>query len=359
MPAPTSFWNQPLPRSVPIDPNSASYVSALMAQGAETAFGINYRDWAKTVFFANENDPKVAFTIDQPHPLNTYFTAMAEQLAAVPMPAAARPPGPWASQGDNHLIVIVRKKDGTFDEYNFWRARQFEVDGKALATQEPVEDAVLKAPGWHCQAGVKVTDAGNAPGYTTDPNLFSATASGLSLLGGLITVDEARRGYIPHALSFTAIKSKIAAKAPTGVGPRWPAVKTDGQSADPLAVQEGMIFTLKEEFDPNVFSDTFLRACATAIKVYGAVVNDASSTTVALNAENRCTTPGSQSEQKDGWKGTEDKFGGPGAVFSKFVGGAGGLIEQLFTTIAPYLQVVDASHRPSSVARGFLGKTGT
>lgn len=350
--APTSFWNQRLPRNVPIGPNSSSYVTALMAQGAETAFGINYRDWAKTVFFANENDPKVAFTIDQPHPLNAYFTAMAEELSAVPMPAAARPPGPWASQGDNHLCVVVRKKDGKIDLYEFWRARQFEVDGKALATQEPVEDAVLKTPGWHCQSGVKITDAGSAPGYTTDPNLFSATASGLSLLGGLITVDEARRGYIPHALSFTAIKSKIAAKAPTGAGPRWPAVKTDGQSADPLAVQEGMIFTLKEEFDPSVFSDLFLRACAQAIQDYGMVIADASSTTVALNAENRSTTPGSQAEQKDRWKGAEDKFGSPGAVFSKFVGGAGGLIEQLFTTIAPYLLVIDGSYRPPTTAPG-------
>lgn len=343
---PECFYNQPLPSSVPIDSNSASYVTNLLGQGEAFDYGANFRDWAKTVFFAEKSTTPVAVTIDRNIAKGeTYWTELASIVSSVPIPSAARPPGPWPI-GDNHLIIVDEANDKMWE---FWRAREQEVDGPATKTQqEKVSEETLKKAGWHCQAAAGIENLSTSPGYFDSESWgavpasrhYSAAASGLFELGGLIRVSEAEAGLISHAITFTAIHAEISKSF------RWPAQKTDGASTEEFAVQEGMIFTVPAELEvESLFKDAFLKACAVAIRDYGMVINDGSNTTVALNCENQCTVPHSESTVNDAWKGTEDKFGGPGAIFSKFVGGPGGLIEQLFTTLGPHLQVVDASYR--------------
>jgi hypothetical protein len=343
---PECFYNHPLPSSVPIDANSASYVSNLLAQGEAFDYGANYRDWATTVFFAEKSTSTTAVTIDRNIAKGeTYWTELASILAAVPIPASARPPGPWPT-GDQHMVIVDEANDKMWE---FWRTREVEVDGPAPKTQqEKVSEETLKKAGWHCQAAAGIENLSTSPGYFDSKSWgsvpasrhYSAAASGLFELGGLIRVSEAEAGLIPHALTFTAIHNEISKNF------RWPAQKTDGVSTAEFAVQEGMIFTVPAELEvESLFNDTFLKACAVAIRDYGMVINDGSGTTVAIGCENQCTVPHSESTTNDAWKGTENKFGGPGAIFSKYVGGNGGLIEQLFTTLGPHLQVVDASYR--------------
>jgi hypothetical protein len=352
--SPSSFWNQRLPADVPIDPHSADYVGSLYASGSGSGYGLNYREWATTVFYAGAGDPKVAFTIDQPEvESSSYWTDLQTILSEVPMPPNARPPGPWP-HGDQHMTIYDIVNDVL---YGTWRTRKFEVDGPAPLTQGTVPSSVLEKKGWHCQAGFGIKNASKCMG--TFDNLswpgiagsraFSETASGLPELGGLITVGEAQRGLIPHALTFTGVSSDIA-KSPQF---RWPALKTDGSSEAEFAMQEGMIFTLDKSVDPNaLFTDPFLRALARAARDYGMVCNDGGGSSLSLNAESQQTVPNSQAFINDPWKGPENKFGSAGAILSKFPGGTGGLIEAFFAGIAEHLQVVDASYRPSAIGAG-------
>jgi hypothetical protein len=244
-------------------------------------------------------------------------------------------------------MVIVDEANNKM--WEFWRTREKEVDGPAPKTQQSgVNKKTLEKEGWHCQAGAGIQNLSTNPGYFDSASWegvpasrhYSAAASGIFELGGIIRVSEAEAGLIPHALTFNAIHSKISKSF------RWPAQKTDGISEEKFAVQEGMIFTVPAELEvEGLFTDKFLKACAVAIRDHGMVINDGSETTVGLHCENQCTIPHSESTTNDAWKGSEDKFGGPGAIFSKYVGGKGGLIEQLFTTLGPHLQVVDASYR--------------
>ncbi len=343
---PESFFNYPLPSGYPIDPNSSSYVANLLAQGKANAYGANFRDWAATIFLAAKGETPQSWTIDRTIKAGeTYWTELQSILSAVPVPSATRPPGPWPT-GDQHLVIVDESSDHMWE---FWRAREKEVDGPAPKTQQPgVSKEVLEKAGWHCQAGAGIENLSSNPGYfdasswkgVAASRHYSAAASGIFELGGLIRVSEAEAGLIPHALTFTAIHREISTSF------RWPAQKTDGVSTGEFAVQEGMIFTVPAELEvEELFTDPFLKACAVAIRDYGMVINDGSETAVALSCENQCTVPHSESTVNDAWKGSEDKFGGPGAIFSHFVGGPGGLIEKLFTTLGPHLQVVDASYR--------------
>jgi hypothetical protein len=344
---PESFFNHKLPTGVPIDPNSVTLVSNLLAQGEKNAYGANFRDWAVTSFAAEKGTTAQAVTIDRNITAGeTYWTDLATILAAVPIPASARPPGPWPT-GDQHMVIVDEANDKMWE---FWRAREKEVDGPAPKTQQAgVSKETLEKKGWHCQAGAGIENLSTNPGYFDSASWkgiaasrhYSAAASGIFELGGIIRVSEAEAGLIPHAITFTAIHNNISSKF------RWPAQKTDGEKEKPeLAVEEGMIFTVPASLEvEKLFTDKFLKACAVAIRDYGMVINDGSNTTVAISCENKCTVPHSETTTNDAWKGSEDKFGGPGAIFSKFVGGKGGLIEQLFTTLGPHLEVVDASYR--------------
>jgi hypothetical protein len=344
---PESFVNHPLPSEVPIDPHSSSYVSNLLAQGKAHEYGANYRDWATTVFFAAKGETTQAVTIDRNIKAGeTYWTELASIDSAVPIPSAARPPGPWPT-GDQHMVIVDEANNRMWE---FWRTREKEVDGPAPKTQQSgVSEEILKKEGWHCQAGAGIENLSTNPGYFDASSWkgvpasrhYSSSASGIFELAGLIRVSEAEAGLIPHVLCFTAIHTNISTSF------RWPASKTDGVSTEEFAVQEGMIFTVPAELEvESLFTDSFLKACAVAIRDYGMVIRDGSGSTIALECENQCTVPHSESTTNDAWKGSENKFGGPGAIFSHYVGGPGGLIEKLFTTLGPHLQVVDASYRP-------------
>jgi hypothetical protein len=354
--SPASFWNQRLPASARVDPDSATFVGKLTGQGKAATYGFSYQTFSVSIFFATPTTPTVSVRIDQPEAeagTSPYWKDLETIMAAVPIPPQCRPPGPFP--GDNHVVIVRRNLDGTADMWELWKFSKFEVDGPHSGGQATGCSAGwLEKAGFHCEAGAGYEDVAKSVGFFDDtswPGIegsrhFSASASGLPFLGGAILPAEVQRGYIPHALALAVPKAGNA-KAPTF---RWPASKADGASEEAEAIQQGMCFRLPAAYDLSKIADSAIRTVCTAIRDFGMYVND-SAGNVSIKCANEYTVPGSQATTNDPWKGPENKFGGKEAIWSKFPSGAGGLAEQI-----PWadLQVVDASYRPSAIAAGNL-----
>ena len=81
---------------------------------------------------------------------------------------------------------------------------------------------------WHARWGGEMDNVSTNPGYFThagQTNNWGATATGLPLLGGLITVADLQRGYINHALAISLVETARA----TGRGPPSAPTATTGR----------------------------------------------------------------------------------------------------------------------------------
>jgi hypothetical protein len=129
---------------------------------------------------------------------------------------------------------------------------------------------------WTACWGGEITNARTSDGIFPAP--FGAGASGLSLLGGQIHLEDLEHGVINHALEVlmpdTANKTFV-----------WPADRTDGTSSAADAIPEGTHLRL----NPNLkLSSLHLSApaleIATAVQRYGIFVADTAGA-VALSAQ--------------------------------------------------------------------------
>ena len=102
---------------------------------------------------------------------------------AVPIPANAQA----AAGTDEHMVVW---QPSTNKMWEFWEMHQ-----------EP--------DGWHARWGGEMNNVSTNPGYFTtgQTNNWGATATGLPLLGGLITQADLQRGYINHALAISLVET--------------------------------------------------------------------------------------------------------------------------------------------------------
>ena len=112
------------------------------------------------------------------------------------------------------------------------------------------------------------------------PFPIGTTASGISLLAGLVTLDDLRSGSIDHTLSIGVATTRAAAVS-------WPANRTDGKSDAPGALPEGQRLRLDPSIDLDTLQLTPLgRMIAEALQRYGAIVRDTTVGSVTLYAEN-------------------------------------------------------------------------
>ena len=111
------------------------------------------------------------------------------------------------------------------------------------------------------------------PGYFAHVGLtndWGATATGLPLLGGLITLADLQRGQIDHALALAVPETERGVFS-------WPAQRGDGWSTANTALPEGIRFRL----DPSVNVAAlglppFDAMLARAAQTYGIVLRDTS-----------------------------------------------------------------------------------
>jgi hypothetical protein len=124
---------------------------------------------------------------------------------------------------------------------------------------------------WHARWGGRLKDISRSPGYYTGAERhWGTSATSLPLLGGLITLDDVRRGRIDHALGMAIPEAR--SKWFT-----WPAQRTDGKKDDPNAIPEGARFRLDPTLDLSRLKlYPLTRMIAEAAQRYGIVVRDQS-----------------------------------------------------------------------------------
>lgn len=220
--APSSIWNESPPATAPLDPNSGDMVAALDAmvaseQQAEVGPSINTTVYSVPVYTVPADQPTVQVTLAARYAV----PALRGAWSAVPLPANAIP----SAGNDQHLVVWQPSTDRLWE---FWHLRNddgpWEADWGGAMQNASSNSGVYDANAW--------------PGATHN---WGASASSLSIAGGLITVEDLRRGSIDHALALSV--SNVRGNAYTE--PAW---RTDGKSSEPFALPEGAQLRL----DPNL-----------------------------------------------------------------------------------------------------------
>lgn len=101
------------------------------------------------------------------------------------------------------------------------------------------------------------------------PSYFGASASGLAIAAGMITLDDVRRGSINHAMTMAVIDAARWDKV------SWPANRSDGISMRANTVMEGQRLRLDPRLDLSRYALTpFGRMVAEAAQKYGFIVAD-------------------------------------------------------------------------------------
>ena len=244
--APTSVWNAPLPDDAPLDPDSPRLTTALadeLNREVEARKGpwINTDRWSVPVYTVGADVPHVRVTLDNTN------AQLAQDFASVPMPEDARPADGNATTTDGSLVVYQPASDTLWE---FWLAHRAE-------------------DGWHAVWGGKMTGVSSNPGYFH--GRYGSSGTGVSLLGGLITIRELEARRIDHALAI-AIPNTSAEKIV------WPARRGDGRTTGPTAIPQGSHFRIDPSLDLTALDmHPAGLAIARAAQRYGMVVRDTSS----------------------------------------------------------------------------------
>ena len=248
-----SVFNASLPASLPLAGDSARLVSAFNEQikkyGGHVV--INTTEWSAPDYVVGPHVPTVAMRGEssicpRPEGVDPDFKA---QIEAVPVPSNAVP-----AAGSDKEMIIWQPSSGHL--WELWRA-------------------LKESHQWTACWGGEITDADTSDGIFPAP--YGAGASGLSILGGQIHLEDLKHGAIHHALEVL-----IPDTASSYV---WPADKTDGTSDDSEAIPEGTRFRLspKVKLSSLKLSPAALEI-ATAIQQYGLIVGDTGGA-VALQAQ--------------------------------------------------------------------------
>jgi len=219
----TSFWNEPVPADAPLDPSSAAVVGAL---GEEVAAEQQSRvgPWINTTEYSV---PVYTVPADQPTVLILPRDHIATRALALAWTAVPLPPDAHAATGtDGDLVVWQPSTDRLWE---FWRL-------------------AYEGGSWYASWGgamEHVSSDSGAYGPEVWPGAkphWGVSASSLSLVGGLISLEDIQRGEINHALSMSIPNVRGGVYAA-------PATRSDGKSTDPLSLPEGAHLRLNPNLD--------------------------------------------------------------------------------------------------------------
>jgi hypothetical protein len=239
--SPASLWNAPLPADAPLDSNSQAYVSEIVRQVKSYGPWLNTTSYSVPVYVVPANEAMQHVTLD------TWGPDLQAEFDAVPIPAGARA----AAGTDEHMVVWQPSTDKMWE---FWVMHH-------------------ASDGWHARWGGKMDNVSTSPGYFTysgQTTNWGATATGLPLLGGLVTEADLQRGYINHALAVSLVEAARATWS-------WPAQRTDGGyfSAGITPIPEGTRFRLDPRLNiASLNLPPIDRMLAQAAQTYGVVVRD-------------------------------------------------------------------------------------
>jgi hypothetical protein len=247
--SPSSFWNRAVPRHGPLDSQSTAIVGALGDEiAAERGDGsgpwINTASYSVPVLRVPRRLPAVRVRLASPYAVPSLRRA----FSAVPLPPQAQP----AAGNDAHLVVWQPSRDRLWE---FWHLRR-RLGGWQASWGGAIENASASSGAY---------DSSAWPGATP---LWGASASSLSIAGGLITLQDLNRGSINHALAMSvpAVRAGVYA---------LPARRTDGISTDPATLPEGAHLRLRPGLDlAKLELPPLTRMVAEAAQRYGIFVRD-------------------------------------------------------------------------------------
>jgi hypothetical protein len=275
----TSFWNSPLAADAPLDPESTAMVNALDSLVssellARTGPSINTTESSVPVYTVPAEQPTVSVELAS----GFAATALRSAWSAVPLPPDAQP----ARGNDRHLVVWQPSTDRLWE---FWEMSH--------------DDAGWQA-GWggamlHASSDPGVYDADAWPGAT---RFWGASASSLSIAGGLITFEDLEHGSIEHALSMSIPNVRAGVYSS-------PAQRGDGKSPDPLSLPEGAHLRIDPTLDLNsLHLPPVTLMLARAAQRYGIIVRDGART-VTFQAQDPTPTGSDPYRGPDGfWEGS-------------------------------------------------------
>jgi hypothetical protein len=228
----SSAWHENISK-LPVSPLSNAYIASIGANldlhpdfGSNLTYGIPYA-------VVPASQPKVAI----------HFTAYGDQSdkGPYPIPPGAPVEGGANSTGDRHVLVV---QAGVCKLYELYSAHP-NPDGS-----------------WNAASGAVF----NLRSNRLRPNGWtSADAAGLPIFAGLIRYDEIQRGYINHAIRFTA--------PATQAGFIHPATHFASSSTNPDLPPMGLRLRLKASFDISHFPRV-ARIILAAMKRYGLILAD-------------------------------------------------------------------------------------
>jgi hypothetical protein len=247
----SSFWNAPLASNAPLDQASASLSDDLQSLvDAEVAgkWGpwISTTGYSTPIYIVPANQPTVYVREENANPSQTLQTA----FDAVPLPSAALP----SSGSDAELTVWQPSSDRLWE---FWGMKH-------------------EADGWNARWGGAMEHVSQSQGYFSPSSWpgaqynWGATATSLPLVGGLITLQDLRRGEIDHALALALPVTRAGTWS-------WPAQRSDGIASSPTAIAQGTRFRLDPSVDvTSLRLPPLVQMMALAAQRYGIVVRDTS-----------------------------------------------------------------------------------
>ena len=273
-----SVWNAELPDDARLDPASGELVEELhsaVRANLQAGFGpeLNIEQFGVSLYTVGAGQPTVPVELDRE---GDFTEGLRRAFRAVPIPEDARP----AQGTDRHLVVWQPSTDTLWEFFGLRRE-----DGR-----------------WTAIWGGRIQGVSDSPGVfepRPDGVKWGGTATGLALVGGLITGADLRRGRIDHALAFAIPKARAG---------EWslPAQRTDGEATGERSIPEGAHFRL----DPRLDLDSLglaplIRMMAEAAQRYGIILRDQSGV-VSFYGEDRATSRGPRTPelldgQAEGW----------------------------------------------------------
>jgi hypothetical protein len=249
--APSSFWNSPLAADVPVASNSSEMVAALLAEVEaleKSGQGpwINTTSWSVPIYTVSARQHTVRVRLDA----GDRSPALERAWDAVPLPADAQPAGGTDAQ----LVVWQPSTDRLWE---FWRL-------------------VRRAGKWYASWGGAIRHVSRSSGVYSKaawPGAepwWGASASSLSIAGGVITLEDIERGTINHAVAISVSNIREGVYA-------LPARRDDGQSASPASLPEGARLRLNPDLDlAALHLPRLTLMIAEAAQRYGIIVRDRS-----------------------------------------------------------------------------------
>ncbi len=262
--SPTSFWNEPLPADASLDPSSSVIVGALdqevtEEQAVKKGPAINTTAYSVPVYTVPADQPTVEVTLESV----SKMPALQSAWDAVPLPSNAQP----AAGTDKHLVVW---QPSTGRLWEFWRLEH-------------------RAEGWRASWGGAIQNASADSGaygpeaWQGATKDWGASASSLSIAGGLITLEDLERGEIDHALAMAVPNTRAEVFAA-------PALRTDGRDTAPGSLPEGAHLRLEPNLDlASLHLPRLTLMLAEAAQRYGIFVRDTAAN-VAIYAQDPTPT---------------------------------------------------------------------